>query len=363
MEVKGLGRYRAKEEKTLASCLNAFFNSETSFTQTVRSIKALFLSLKNHFPDVEIFEKYDHLLKVALPCFESLYNQSQSIACNEELLLGERVCRIAELYCDEMYYRHLTRLIFLFPEFEEWGGEVEYAGWMKKARLFSSESAEDAAYLYSPSVFLQQLFQLEFFIEQFSLHSPCFQVDAAERIVAENKKEVGIRLNREEVTAEITRLFNEQEEGNYHERAVQIYIEEKLYLDHSLSDIRVKVRECYPSYFKSLIFSYFRQIEEVKLKFKEKPSRSLNKHGQELKERLKNLLEYSKEEYQLPLPDFHSLELMAKVVQTGRALNYSELQADLDEMSDDRRLSLLKCFSDFSQFIKDRDKELRYVIS
>lgn len=352
MKVKGLDRRKGSDEKTLSSCLNEFFNSETSFTQTVRSIKALFHTLKNSFPTIEIFEKYDHLLKTALPSFENLYSQSQSIACDENLLVEQRVKLIARLYCDEMYYRHLTRLIFLFPEFEGWGGEVEYGRCLREARLFPLEAVENAAYLYSPSTFLRQLFQLEFFIEQFLFYSPLSQVDALETVVAKIKKEVMARLNRSDVLAEVTRLFN-QEDREDHRRAVQIFIEERLYLDRSLSAISEKVFECYPYYFKSLIFAFFKRIEEAKISLEERPSRSLGKLSAELKERLKNLLEYSNEQYQLPLADFSSLEFMAKVVLSQKILNYSEFQADLGQMSDDLRLSLLKCFSDYSQYMKD----------
>lgn len=358
MKVKGLGRHKECDEKTLSSCLNEFFNSETSFTQTVRSIKALFHSLKNSFPAIEIFDKYDHLLKTALPSFENLYSQSQSIASDETLIVDQKVQRIAGLYCDEMYYRHLTRLIFLLPEFEGWGGEAEYARCLKEVRLFPSESVENGAYIYSPSVFLRQLFQLEYFIEQFSFYSPSSQVDALEAIVTKIKKEVMTRFNRGDVTAEINRLFSQQN-GEDHRRAVQIFIEERLYLDRSLSDISEKVCQCYPSYFKSLILAFFRGVEEVKQGFIERPSRSLGKLNTELKERLKNLLEYSKEQYQLPLADFSSLELMAKLVLSEKVLNYSELQADLDQMSDDTRLSLLKCFSDYSHYLKDHEKNAR----
>lgn len=348
----------AKEEKFI-QFLNTFYESEQSFTKNAKIIAFIFNQLYDHYPAESLFEQYDRDLKMALPHFESLSTDFKTIVQDPTLEGINKIEQIAALYCSDPYYQSLSHFILLHKQFERWGGEFEYEKWIRETHLFSADIMQETHGIYSPIIFIQRLPQLALMVQELIKLTADLKIQALGNAIKGKIEAIHARKRKIEALEEISYLLSQESEGDVEEiqkKIIQIFIENRLYLDPEPHEVHQKIKKYYSRWFQEILKNLFKQIEELKIKIQKKPSEQLKIFNSELKERVLRYIEYS-EEYACSLIGFEPWTHLASIVLAEAPLTSVALISYIGRQPDNKKLLLMKCFADFLLFIKEHGDE------
>lgn len=321
-----------KDESKLNVLLNELVKTEESFMKNAQIIQSIFQKLYEHYPEEHIFEQYHLYLKRALPIYEKMYTQLQLIAQNPTFNILKKINQISTLYSSELYTHSFSNFILFYRQFEYWGGEVEYEKWVQKSHLFSSDIMKNVYEKYTPMIFPQRLSQLSMIIHECAEYTADPDVQFIDKLIQTIAKEINEKRIKIEIVSDISHLLNREASVDDQRKIVQLFIENQLYADADLYEINEKIKEYFILFFQEILQNLCQQIEGLKVKLGNKPSKKLVECKDELKERLSRYLAYAKIEC---LGD-HSLIPLAEAV-----LAESSLTSD-----DHKKLLLMRNLAD-----------------
>ncbi len=341
---------------TLIRLLNEFLDTEALFIQKVRGMRILFQNFCGQNRPAKILQEYHHHLKNSLDSFETIYSESLEVFQNGWTFPEEQVMRLAKVYCDEGFYRHLSLLIGLYPAFISWEedeGDEEYAHFIRESRFFPFDVIEEAACRFHPMIFSQHLQELVFFFESFRRFCKNREIELALAIMAKTKDETTRKLNFRSVVETICDLLDEKGEEKCR-FAIELYLNERLFCDPKMHELEKKVKQLFPLHCRAIFFELFESIERLKSRSRDEKIPLRKEFLCHLQKRFTDGLEYMKREHPSLAADCSILEEM------GRRLLFDEMLspppfADASAAPiDTHRLLWMKSLAEYRRFVEQK---------
>lgn len=326
---------KMKEQSQLNLLLNELVRTEESFKKNAQTVQLIFQQLRESYPEEHIFEQYDQYLRRALPIYEKICAQIQSISQQSALNSSDKINHITALYSSELYTHSFSNFILFYRQFESWGGEVEYEKWMHKSCLFSSEIMQGVYEQYTPMIFIQRLSQLSMLIHECAKLTDDPKIQSIDKLIRTIAKEINRKRIKIEIASDISHLLsrmNEKEFEDDQKKIVQLFIENQLYEDVEFHEINEKVKEYFALFSHEILMNLCKQIEEVKVKLSRSSSKELIEFHGDLKEKLFRYLAYGKN----GCLDDHSRIHLAEAVLADKPLT----------SADHKKLLLMRDFAD-----------------